>query len=52
MGSGGRTASHGRQEQAVPPALVSVAGARRSEIKEAARPLDINPTVTAARIGC
>jgi hypothetical protein len=49
---GGSTVGHGRQEQAVPPALVLAAGARRSEIEEAARPLDVNPTVAAARIVC
>ena len=30
----------GRREQAVPPALVWAAGARRPDIEEAARPLD------------
>ena len=44
---GGRTASHGRREQAVLPALVWAAGAGRSEIEEARRPLDGHPTVTA-----
>ena len=44
---GGSTASHGRSEQAVQPALVWVAGAGRSEIEEARRPLDGNPTGTA-----
>ena len=44
---GGSTASHGRREQAVPPALVWAAGAGRSEIEEARRPLDGHPTVTA-----
>ena len=44
---GGSTASHGRREQAVPPALVWEAGAGRSEIEEARRPLDGHPTVTA-----
>ena len=37
---------HGRREQAVPPALVWAAGAGRSEIEEARRPLDGHPTVT------
>ena len=36
----------GRREQAVPPALVRAAGAGRSEIEEARRPLDGHPTVT------
>ena len=44
---GGGTASHGRREQAVPLALVWAAGAGRSEIEEARRPLDGHPTVTA-----
>ena len=44
---GGSTASHGRREQAVPPELVWAAGAGRSEIEEARRPLDGHPTVTA-----
>ena len=44
---GGSTTSHGRREQAVPPALVWAAGAGRSEIEEARRPLDGHPTVTA-----
>ena len=44
---GGSTASHGRREQAVPPALVWAAGAGRSKIEEAQRPLDGHPTVTA-----
>ena len=43
----GSTASHGMREQAVPPALVWAAGAGRSEIEEARRPLDGHPTVTA-----
>ena len=34
------TAGHGRREQAVPPALVWEAGARRADMIEAARPLD------------
>ena len=38
--SGKITASRGRGEQAVPPALVWAVGARRSEIEEVARPLD------------
>ena len=44
---GGGTASHGRREQVVPPALVWAAGAGRSEIEEARRPLDGHPIVTA-----
>ena len=48
----GSTAGHGRQMQALQPAMVLAAGARRSEIEEAVRPLDVNPTVTAARIIC
>ena len=44
---GGSTTSHGRREQAVPPALVWAAGAGRSEIEEAQWPLDGHPTVTA-----
>ena len=36
----GITAGHKRREQAVPPALVWVASARRSEIEEAAGPFD------------
>ena len=36
-----------RREQAVLPALVLAAGARRAEIEEARRPLDGHPTVTA-----
>ena len=44
---GGSTASHGRREQAVPPALVWAAGAGRSEIEEARWSLDGHPTVTA-----
>ena len=44
---GGSTASHGRREQAVPPALVWAAGAGRSEIEEARRPLDGHPIVIA-----
>ena len=43
---GGSTASHGRREQAVPPALVWAAGAGRSEIEEALWPLDGHHTVT------
>ena len=42
----------GRREQAVPPALVWAAGARRAAIEEAPGPFDSNPTVTAARIVC
>ena len=55
MGRGslrGITAGHKRREQAVPPMLVLAAGAGRSEIEEARRPLDGHPTVTAARIVC
>ena len=52
MASGASIAGHGRQEQVVPPALVSAAGARRSKIEEAARPLDANPMVATARIVC
>ena len=37
----------GRRQQAVPPALVSAARARRVEIEEARRPLDGHPTVAA-----
>ena len=37
----------GRREQAVPPALVSAAGAGRAEIEEAPWPVDGHPTVTA-----
>ena len=44
---GGSTASHGRREQAVSPALVWAAGAGRSEIEEARRPLDGHPIVSA-----
>ena len=44
---GGSTTSHGRREQAVPPALVWAAGARRSEIEEARQSLDGHPTITA-----
>ena len=36
----------GWREQAVPPALVTAAGAGRAEIEEARRPLDGNPTIT------
>ena len=43
---GGRTAGHGRREQAVPPTLDWAAGVGRSEIEEARRPLDGHPTVT------
>ena len=42
----GSIAGHERREQAVPPALVWAAGAGRSEIEEARRPLDGHPTVT------
>ena len=44
---GGSTAGHGRRKQVVQPARVWAAGAGRSEIEEARRPLDGNPTVTA-----
>ena len=40
----------GRREQAVPPALVSAAGAGIAQIEEALRPLDGYRTVTGARI--
>ena len=45
-----RTAGHGRQEQAARLTLVWVAGARRTEVEEALRPLDGHHTVTRARI--
>ena len=48
----GIIAGHKRREQAIPPALVYVAGPGRSEIEEARRPLDGHPTLTAARIVC
>ena len=41
-----------RKEEAVSPALVWAAGARRAAIQEAAGLFDSNPTVTAARIVC
>ena len=37
----------GRREQALPPALVRVAGAGRAKIEEARWPLDGHPTVSA-----
>ena len=40
----------GRREQAVPPALVWAARARRPEVEEALRPLDGHRMVTGARI--
>ena len=51
-GLGGSTAGNWRQEQAVLPALVWAAGARRASIEEAVGPFDSNPAVTAARIVC
>jgi len=50
----GSTVGHGRQMQALQPAMVLAAGARatRSEIEEAGSPLDVNPTTTDVRIIC
>ena len=50
MASGGSTAGHGRRVQAARPMLVWAAGARRTEVEEALRPLDGHGTITGARI--
>ena len=42
------TAGHERQEHAARPTLLWVARARRREIEEECRPLDVNPTPSLA----
>ena len=54
QGLRGSTTGHGRQMQALQPAMVLAAGARatRSEIEEAGSSCDVNPTTTNVRIIC